>query len=62
MPTGSASRSRGTDSPVRALKLSMKKSAYLKTPSSPRLMTTQTVSHSFFPRFDCARFMARPQP
>ena len=50
---------RGIFRPVTAFRLPMKKSAYLKTPSSPTLMTMDASSQRFF-RFR-ERSMPRPQ-
>ena len=60
MPMGSANRSSGTDRPVTALKEPIKKSAYLKMPSSAAPRATLSHIHSFFRLGH--RSMARPQP
>ena len=62
MPTGSASRRRGVLRPVRALKFSTKKSAYLKRASSATLVITLAQSQIRFQSFVLALPMARPQP
>lgn len=44
MPTGSASPGRGTEIPVTAEKLEIKKSAYLKRPSAERKRTAERMT------------------
>ena len=47
MPIGSAILSVFTESPVRAAKFSMKKSAYLKNPKTKRDAATEIITKSF---------------
>ena len=51
MPIGRAILSSGTESPVMALKLPIKKSTYLKYPSIARLLATERIINSFEMRF-----------
>ena len=53
---------KGSNKIVVTLKESMKKSAYLKRPSSAMLMTTDTVSQNFCQERLLHLPMARPQP